>query len=89
MTAPAGSHKLVTNPLTTYNSPRATTTGCGTLHVLKLDDQRRVVELRDSDGLASETVLRYLNRASDLAFALARAADEENPEIFEGREGSE
>jgi len=51
--------------------------------------ERRVVELRDSDGLASETVLRYLNRASDLAFALARAADEENPEIFEGREGSE
>jgi cob(I)alamin adenosyltransferase len=49
--------------------------------------ERRVVELRDSDGLASEAVLRYLNRASDLAFALARFADEENPQIFEGREG--
>jgi cob(I)alamin adenosyltransferase len=50
--------------------------------------ERRVVELRDSDGLASEAVLRYLNRASDLAFALARFADEENPQIFEGREGA-
>lgn len=50
--------------------------------------ERRVVELRDSDGLASDVVLRYINRASDLAFALARFADEKNPEIFEGREGA-
>jgi cob(I)alamin adenosyltransferase len=50
--------------------------------------ERRVVELRDTDGLASDAVLRYLNRASDLAFALARYADETNPEIFEGREGA-
>ena len=50
--------------------------------------ERRVVELRDADGLASDIVLRYINRASDLAFALARFADEEEPEIFEGREGS-
>jgi cob(I)alamin adenosyltransferase len=49
--------------------------------------ERRVVELRDAEGLASDTVLRYLNRASDLAFALARFADEPNPQIFEGREG--
>ena len=49
--------------------------------------ERRVVELRDADGLASDVVLRYVNRASDLAFALARATDEENPQIFEGREG--
>jgi cob(I)alamin adenosyltransferase len=49
--------------------------------------ERRVVELRDAEGLASDTVLRYLNRASDLAFALARYADEQNPQIFEGREG--
>ena len=47
--------------------------------------ERRVVELRDSEGLASEAVLRYLNRASDLAFALARFADEADPQIFEGR----
>jgi cob(I)alamin adenosyltransferase len=50
--------------------------------------ERRTVELRDADGLASGTVLRYLNRASDLAFALARFADEPNPQIFEGREGA-
>jgi cob(I)alamin adenosyltransferase len=50
--------------------------------------ERRVVELRDADGLASDIVLRYINRASDLAFALARATDEESPEIFEGREGA-
>jgi cob(I)alamin adenosyltransferase len=50
--------------------------------------ERRTVELRDAEGLASDTVLRYLNRASDLAFALARFADEANPQIFEGREGS-
>ena len=49
--------------------------------------ERRTVELRDAEGLASDAVLRYLNRASDLAFALARFADEENPQIFEGREG--
>jgi cob(I)alamin adenosyltransferase len=50
--------------------------------------ERRVVELRDSNGLASHAVLRYLNRASDLAFALARFADEPDPEMFEGRSGT-
>jgi cob(I)alamin adenosyltransferase len=51
--------------------------------------ERRTVELRDAEGLASDTVLRYLNRASDLAFALARFADEDEPQIFEGRSGGE
>jgi cob(I)alamin adenosyltransferase len=51
--------------------------------------ERRVVELREAEGLASDTVLRYLNRASDLAFALARFADEPEPEIFEGRDAAE
>jgi cob(I)alamin adenosyltransferase len=50
--------------------------------------ERRLVELRESEELASEAVLRYLNRASDLAFALARFADEPNPQLFEGRRGS-
>jgi cob(I)alamin adenosyltransferase len=50
--------------------------------------ERRTVELRDSEGLASDVVLRYLNRASDLAFALARAADEPNPQLFQGRKGA-
>jgi cob(I)alamin adenosyltransferase len=50
--------------------------------------ERRVVALRDSEGLASEAVLRFLNRASDLAFAMARFADEPNPQLFAGRRGS-
>jgi cob(I)alamin adenosyltransferase len=48
--------------------------------------ERRVVALKASDGLASEAVLRYLNRASDLAFAMARCADADEPELFEGRD---
>lgn len=47
--------------------------------------ERRVVALRDADGLASDAVLRYLNRASDLVYAIARVADEPNPQLFEGR----
>ena len=50
--------------------------------------ERGVVELQRSEELASEAVLRFLNRASDLAFALARVADEPNPQLFEGRKGS-
>jgi cob(I)alamin adenosyltransferase len=51
--------------------------------------ERRVVALRDSDGLASEAVLRYLNRASDLAYAMARFADTDDPELFAGREAGD
>jgi cob(I)alamin adenosyltransferase len=47
--------------------------------------ERRVVELRQAGELADETVLRYLNRASDALFAMARYADVDNPELFEGR----
>jgi len=47
--------------------------------------ERRVVALDEAGGLASDAVLRYLNRASDLAFAMARVADVDDPEIFEGR----
>jgi cob(I)alamin adenosyltransferase len=50
--------------------------------------ERRLVELRDTEGLASDAVLRFVNRASDLAFALARFADEPDPQMFEGREGA-
>ena len=49
--------------------------------------ERRVVELHEAGGLASEAVLRYLNRAADLVYAMARAADVERPELFEGRGG--
>jgi cob(I)alamin adenosyltransferase len=48
--------------------------------------ERRVVVLRNADGLASEAVLRYINRASDLAFAIARFADTDEPELFQGRD---
>ena len=47
--------------------------------------ERRAVALRDEEGLGSEVVLAYLNRASDLLFAMARFADEANPQLFEGR----
>jgi cob(I)alamin adenosyltransferase len=49
--------------------------------------ERRVVALNEADELASSAVLHFLNRASDLAFAMARYADEPNPELFEGRKG--
>lgn len=47
--------------------------------------ERRVVDLRRAGDLADDTVLRYLNRASDALFAMARYADEPDPELFEGR----
>jgi cob(I)alamin adenosyltransferase len=50
--------------------------------------ERRVTELKEREGLGSEAVLRYLNRASDLVYAMARATDRPNPELFAGREGS-
>ncbi len=49
--------------------------------------ERRAVALKEHGELASEAVLRYLNRASDLAFAMARVADEDEPELFKGRGG--
>lgn len=49
--------------------------------------ERRVVALRDSQGLASEAVLRFLNRASDLVYAMARFTDEDDPKLFAGRRG--
>ena len=48
--------------------------------------ERRVVALKQSDGLASESILRFLNRASDALFAMARFVDDPEPELFEGRE---
>lgn len=48
--------------------------------------ERRVSALRDAGELADDTVLTYLNRASDAVYAMARYADEESPELFGGRE---
>jgi cob(I)alamin adenosyltransferase len=47
--------------------------------------ERRVAALKDDGDLADETVLTYLNRLSDALFAMARFADEPEPEMFEGR----
>jgi cob(I)alamin adenosyltransferase len=47
--------------------------------------ERRVSAMRESGQLPDDTVLRYLNRASDAIYAMARFADEPNPELFGGR----
>jgi cob(I)alamin adenosyltransferase len=47
--------------------------------------ERRVSALRHEGDLADDTVLTYLNRLSDTLFAMARFADEPEPELFEGR----
>jgi cob(I)alamin adenosyltransferase len=47
--------------------------------------ERRVSAIRESGQLADDTVLRYLNRASDAVYAMARFADEPHPELFGGR----
>jgi cob(I)alamin adenosyltransferase len=47
--------------------------------------ERRVSALRHDGQLADDTVLTYLNRLSDALFAMARFADEPEPELFEGR----
>ena len=43
--------------------------------------ERRVVDLELEDDI----VLRYLNRASDAVYAMARFTDEPNPQLFGGR----
>jgi cob(I)alamin adenosyltransferase len=47
--------------------------------------ERRVSALHHEGELADDTVLRYLNRLSDALYAMARAADEPEPKLFEGR----
>ena len=47
--------------------------------------ERRVSALREAGQLPDDTVLRYLNRASDCVYAMARFADERDPELFGGR----
>jgi cob(I)alamin adenosyltransferase len=48
--------------------------------------ERRVVALKAADELASGAALRYLNRVSDAAYAMARFADVPDPELFAGRD---
>jgi cob(I)alamin adenosyltransferase len=47
--------------------------------------ERRVAALKDAGELVDATVVTYLNRLSDALFAMARFADEPDPELFEGR----
>jgi cob(I)alamin adenosyltransferase len=47
--------------------------------------ERRTVELAGENGLASDELLRFLNRASDAADSMARFADVDDPELFAGR----
>ena len=48
--------------------------------------ERRAVALDGGDGVLSADLLTFLNRASDAAYALARASDTAEPELFAGRE---
>jgi cob(I)alamin adenosyltransferase len=50
--------------------------------------ERRISALNDAGELASETVIHFVNRASDLAYAMARFADVDDPALFEGRRRS-
>ena len=47
--------------------------------------ERRVAALKHEGDLADDIVLTYLNRLSDAVYAMARFADEPEPELFEGR----
>ncbi|HET8638704.1 MAG TPA: cob(I)yrinic acid a,c-diamide adenosyltransferase [Solirubrobacterales bacterium] len=47
--------------------------------------ERRISALGEEGELAGETVIHFVNRASDLAYAMARFADVEDPVLFEGR----
>jgi cob(I)alamin adenosyltransferase len=50
--------------------------------------ERRISALNEAGELAGETVVHFVNRASDYAFALARFADVPEPVMFEGRRRS-
>lgn len=47
--------------------------------------ERKVVKIQLAGELASAEILRFMNRASDLCFAMARFTDAEDPQLFEGR----
>ncbi len=50
--------------------------------------ERRIVALAAAEDLGDSIVVTFVNRASDLLFAMARFADVAEPELFEGRDKS-
>jgi cob(I)alamin adenosyltransferase len=50
--------------------------------------ERHISALNDAGELSGETAIHFVNRASDLAYAMARFADVEAPALFEGRRRS-
>ena len=48
--------------------------------------ERRIAALAEAGELADQTVIHMVNRASDLAYAMARFADVDDPALFEGRD---
>lgn len=50
--------------------------------------ERRAVALAAAEEVSAE-VLRFLNRASDAVYAMARFADVDEPELFAGRDASD
>jgi len=49
--------------------------------------ERHVTALNAAGELGGETVIHFVNRASDLSYAMARFADVEDPVLFKGRGG--
>ena len=47
--------------------------------------ERRISDLNEAGEIASETVIHFVNRASDAVYAMARFADVDDPALFEGR----
>ena len=47
--------------------------------------ERRISTLAEAGELASGTVIHFVNRASDLVYAMARWADVDDPALFAGR----
>jgi cob(I)alamin adenosyltransferase len=48
--------------------------------------ERRISALAAEGELSGETVVHLVNRASDLAYAMARFADVDDPALFQGRD---
>jgi cob(I)alamin adenosyltransferase len=50
--------------------------------------ERHITALNEAGELVGETIIHFINRASDLAYAMARYADVDDPALFEGRQGA-